>query len=188
MIKPNVEFSVLDILGESLERLWNPGMEAIKLQLDHRIQTVEDIPVAAQKVGCHISYVSLPTKVSGFAHVIEGTPHIVVNRAKPLSHTRFTIAHELGHHQLHLTRSRNNDQAQPPNNATEFEANMFASVLVSTTTSDEQQEQMLAHNPEIPSTLAVCMFATVLAILMALVIWFCANVFRTPDSAMIQTT
>jgi Zn-dependent peptidase ImmA (M78 family) len=183
---PDVEISVCDILGESLGRIWKPGMEAIQLRLDHSIQTVEDISTVAQKVGCQISYISLPAKVSGFAQVIEGTPHIVVNRAKLPSHTRFTIAHELGHHRLHLTPSLNNEQApQPPLNATEFEANMFATMLVATTTSGEQQEQMLAHNPEIPSTVAVSVFASVLAILMAVVIWFCSHLFCTPDPAVI---
>src|SRR5271163_189861 len=183
-MKPDGEISIIEILGESLGTLWKPGMEAIKLRLDHNIQAVEDIPVAAQRAGCEISYVDLPMKVSGFAQVIEGTPHIVVNRAKPSSHTTFTIAHELAHLQLHLNLSRNKDQAaQPPNNASEFEANMLA-----TTTSGEQQEQMLAQNPEMRSSVAFSAFATVLAILMAVVIWICFRLFPAPDSAVMTTT
>jgi len=188
-MKPDVEFSVLHILGESLERLWKPGMEAIKLRLEHNIQAVGDIPVVAQRAGCQISYVDLPIKVSGFAQVIEDTPHIVVNRTKPSSHTTFTIAHELAHPQLHLNPSRNNDQAaQPPNTAAEFEANMFATMLVATTTSGEQQEEILAHNPEMRSSVVVSAFATVLAILMAVVIWICFRLFPAPDSAVMTTT
>ncbi|MGA7294258.1 MAG: ImmA/IrrE family metallo-endopeptidase [Terriglobales bacterium] len=164
-------------------------MAAIELRRDHNIQAIEDIPAAAQRAGCQISYVDLPTKVSGFAQVIEGTPHIVVNRAKSLSHTRFTIAHELGHHQLHLNPSRNNDQAaQLPNTAAEFEANTFATILVATTTSGERQEQMLAHNPEMQSTAVVSLFATLVVILMAVVIWICSRLFGSPDPALIQTT
>jgi Zn-dependent peptidase ImmA (M78 family) len=140
-------------------------------------------------VGCQISYVDLPTKVSGFARVIEGTPHIVVNRAKSSSHTTFTIAHELGHHQLHLNPTRNNDQVtQLPNTATEFEANTFATILVATTISGERQEQMLAHNPEMQSTAVVSLFATLVVILMAVVFWICSRLFCTPNSALIQTT
>jgi len=188
-MKPDGEISVFDILGESLGVIWKPAMKAIKLRLEHNIQAVGDIPVVAQRAGCQISYVDLPVRVSGFAQVIEGTPHIVVNRTKPPSHTTFTIAHELAHLELHLNPSRNNDQpAQPPNTATEFEANMFASVLVATTTSGEQQEEMLAHNPEMRSSVAVSVFATVLAILMAVVIWFCFRRFPAPDSAVITTT
>jgi Zn-dependent peptidase ImmA (M78 family) len=188
-MKPDGEISVFGILGESLEIIWKPGMAAIQLRLDHNIQAIEEIPSAARQLGCQISYVDLPKKVSGFAQVIEGTPHIVVNRAKSSSHTRFTIAHELGHCQLHFTPPRNNDQAaQPPSDATEFEANMFATMLVATTTSGEQQEQLLADNPEIRSTLAVSVFASVLAILMAVVMWLCSRLFCTPDSALIQTT
>jgi Zn-dependent peptidase ImmA (M78 family) len=186
MMKPDVEFSILDILGESLGIIWKPGMAAIKLRLDRNIQSVEDIPIAAQAVGCQISYVALPPKVSGFAQVIEGTPHIVVNRAKSSSHTTYTIAHELGHHQLHLTSLPNGEQTvQSTNPTTEFEANAFATMLVATTTSGEQQEQMLAHNPEMRSSAVVALFATFVAILMAVVIWFCSPLFSTPDSVVI---
>jgi Zn-dependent peptidase ImmA (M78 family) len=186
---PDVEFSIWDILGESLGFIWKPGMEAIQLRMDQNIRAVEDIPIAAQKVGCQISYVSLPTKVSGFAQVIEGTPHIVVNRTKSSSHTTFTIAHELGHCRLHLPSSPNYEQTvQSTNPATEFEANVFATMLVATTASGEQQEQMLAHNPEMQSSAVVALIATFFAILMAVVIWFCSRLFCSPDSALIQTT
>ena len=183
---PDVEISIWDILGEGLDRLWKPGMEAIKLRMDHNIRDVEDIPIAAQKVGCQISYVGLPPKVSGFAQVIEGTPHIVVNRTKSSSHTTFTIAHELGHHQLHLASSSNGEQTvQSTNPTTEFEANAFATMLLATTTSGEQQEQMLAHNPEMQSSAVVVLFATFVAILMAVVVWFCSRLFCAQDSAVI---
>jgi Zn-dependent peptidase ImmA (M78 family) len=186
MMKPDVEFSLWDIVGESLDRLLKPGMEAIKLRMDHNIRAVEDIPIAAQRAGCQISYVDLPTKVSGFAQVIEGRPHIVVNRTKSPGHTTFTIAHELGHCQLHLTVSPNSEHtAQSTNPTTEFEANAFATMLVATTTSGEQREQMLAHNPEMQSSAVVVSFATFVAILMAVVIWFCSRLFCTPDSAVI---
>ena len=183
---PGAEFSIWDILGESLGIIWKPGMVAIQLRMDHDIRAVEDIPIAAQEVGYQISYVALPTKVSGFAQVIEGRPHIVVNRAKSSSHTTFTVAHELGHCQLHFTSLPNGEQTvQSTNPTTEFEANVFATMLVATTTSGEQQEQMLAHNPEIRSTLVVSMFATFLAILMAVVMWFYSRLFCAPDSAVI---
>jgi Zn-dependent peptidase ImmA (M78 family) len=186
---PDVEFSIWDILGESLGFIWKPGTAAIQLRMNHNIRAVEDIPIAAQKVGCQISYVTLPTKVSGFAQVIEGTPHIVVNRAKSSSHTTFTIAHELGHHQLHLTSSPNSEQrVQSTNPTAEFEANVFATMLVATTASHEQQDRMLVDNPEMQSSAVVALFATFFAILMAVVIWFCSRLFCSPDSALIQTT
>jgi Zn-dependent peptidase ImmA (M78 family) len=187
-MKPDGEISVFEILGESLGVIWKPAMEAIKLRLDHNIQAVEDIPFAAQRAGFQISYVDLPMKVSGFAQVIEGMPHIVVNRAKPSSHTKFTIAHELAHHQLHLNPSHYNDQAaRPPGKETEFEANMFATMLVATTTSGEQQERMLAQNPEMRSSLAVSAFGTIVAILIAVVLWICTRTFKTQNSASIAT-
>jgi hypothetical protein len=183
---PDVEFSIWDVLGESLGIIWKPGTAAIQLRMNHNIRAVEDIPIAAQKVGCQISYVALPTKVSGFAQVIEGTPHIVVNQTKSSSHTMFTIAHELGHCQLHLPTSPNSEQTvQSSNPTTEFQANVFATILVATTTSGEQQERILAHNPEMQSSVVIASFATFVAILMAVVIWFCLRLFCTPDSAVI---
>lgn len=59
---PDVEFSIWDIIGESLGIIWNPGMAAIQLRMNYNIRAVEDIPIAAQKVGCQISYVALPRK------------------------------------------------------------------------------------------------------------------------------
>jgi Zn-dependent peptidase ImmA (M78 family) len=188
-MKPYAEISVLGILDDSLGGILKPGMEAITLQRELNIQSVEDIPSAVERAGCEISYVDFPTKVSGASQVIDGTPHIMVNRAKPSIHNAFTIGHELGHHHLHFNPSNDTDPTtQPPDGAKELEANMFGTMFVAPLTCGEQQEQLLAHNPEMRSTLAVSVFATLVAILMAVVIWFCSHLFRMPDSALIQTT
>lgn len=188
-MKSYAEISVLDILDDSSGRIFKPGMEAITLQRELNIQSVEDIPSAVERAGYEISYVDFPTKVSGAAHVIDGTPHIMVNRAKPSIHNAFTIGHELGHHHLHFNPSNDTDPTtQPPDGAKELEANMFGTMFVAPLTCGEQQEQLLAHNPEMRSTLAVFIFGTVLAILMAVVIWICSRVFQRQNSAFVATT
>jgi Zn-dependent peptidase ImmA (M78 family) len=188
-MKAKVEISSFDIVVESLGMIWDPGAEALKLRQDFDIQSVDDIPLAAERAGCEIFYVDLPLKVSGFAQVIEGKPHIVVNRAKPSTHKKFTIAHELGHHLLHCNSTHGGDKAGLLTESTaEFQANMFATALATAVTSQEEREKLLAHNPEMQSTLAICIFGSILAILTAFVIWFCSYLFRTQGSALIETT
>lgn len=117
-MRPNAEFSIADILAESLGTILRPGVEAIQLQRELNIRYVQDIPSAVERAGYELSSVDFPAKVSGAAQVINGTPHIMVNRAKPSLHKAFTIAHELGHHQLHLNPLRDTDQtAQLTNSA-----------------------------------------------------------------------
>jgi Zn-dependent peptidase ImmA (M78 family) len=182
----NVEVSSFDILVESLGMIWKPGVEAVMLQRDLNIQSAEDIPFAAERAGYEIVYVDLPEKISGFAQVIEGMPHIVVNRAKPPEHNKFTIAHEFGHYVLHLNALH--EATRPNHSNAEFEANLFGAMLVTTVTNPKEQDEMLRHNPEIVSTFAVSVFGTVLAILMAMVIWICSWLFRPRNSALIGTT
>ena len=187
-MKPDVELSGFDFLVESLGRICAPGMEALKLQSNCDIRSLADIPRAAEGAGCEITYADLPEKISGFAQVIDGQPHIVVNRAKPLKHSEFTIAHELGHHVLHSNPSQDGDR---PNCLTagnaEFEANLFGATLVTAVTTEVERKEMVKHNPEIHSTLAISAFGMVLAILMALAIWIC-SLFRTRGADLIETT
>ncbi len=187
-MNPGAEISAFDIFVESLGVIWNPGAEALKLRQDFDIQSVDDIPLAAERAGCEISYVDLPVKISGFAQVIEGKPYIVVNRDKPSTHKKFTIAHELGHHVLHCNSTHGADSAGLIIDSTaEFEANMFASSLATAVTSEEEREEMFVHNPEMRSTLAISIFASFLVILTAFVIWLCSHLFSTRSSAMIET-
>jgi len=187
-MKQDVEISGFDFLVESLGRICMPGMEAIKLRSNCDIRSLDDIPRAAEGAGCEISYVDLPEKISGFAQVIDGQPHIAVNRAKPSKHSKFTIVHEWGHHVLHFNPSQGRDQANCLTASdADFEANLFGATLVTAVTTQEEREEMVRHNPEIRSTLAVSVFGMVLAILMALAIWIW-SLFRTRDAALIETT
>jgi Zn-dependent peptidase ImmA (M78 family) len=188
-MKPNVEISASDFLIESLERIWKPGMEATKLYSDCSLRTLDDIPRAVERAGCEIFYIDLPEKISGFTQVIEGQPHIVVNRAKPSMHSNFTVAHELGHHVLHSNPLHSADQGHLLSDSeTEFEANLFGATMVMTVATQEEQDDMVRYNPEIRFTLAVSIFGTLLTILVALAIWICSHLFRTRDLASIETT
>ena len=101
-MRSGTEVSTTDIVFVGLGIIWNPGAEALKLQRDFNMRSLEDLSAAAIRAGYEICYVDLPSKVSGFAAVIASKPHIVVNRAKSLPDQQYTIAHELGHQVLHV--------------------------------------------------------------------------------------
>jgi hypothetical protein len=48
-MRPNAEFSIFDILLESLGTILRPGVEAIQLQRELNIRTIEEIPSAVQR-------------------------------------------------------------------------------------------------------------------------------------------
>jgi hypothetical protein len=188
-MNPNVEISIFEVVVEALGTVFGPGIEGMQAQRDLRIRSIDGIPLAVTRAGYEISYVDLPVNVSGFAQVIDDERHIAVNREKPLSHRVVTIAHELGHHRLHLNSSGSAGLASPlSNSATEFEANMFAAMFVAPLTSGRQQEELLAQNPEIRSTLIVPVIATLMAILVALVIWIWSYLDRRLGPKLLATT
>src|SRR5271156_2486414 len=188
-MEPKVEITIRDILSDGLATILQPGVDAIQLQRDFHIRSVEDIPSGLERAGYEVSHVDLPTKVSGAALMIDGIPHIMINRAKTSLRRTFAIAHELGHLRLHLDGSRDPDSTtQLPPRARELEANMFATMFVAPLTCGEQQEQLLAQNPEIRSTVIAFALGTFLAILVVVVMWLRSLLFRAPDSAVIATT
>jgi len=71
---------VLDILGI----LWNPGVEAMRVQKELNVRSLGDTVAAVERAGYEVCYAELPDKVSGFAAVIEG------------SHTSWSIEPSLG--------------------------------------------------------------------------------------------
>lgn len=100
--------------------------------------SVEDV---AQKLGARLSYQPLQGNVSGMLYRREGEPPIIgVNSAHAYTRQRFTIAHELGHLQLHPGRPvivdkmvRLNLRDKTSGLATdkeEIEANAFAAELL----------------------------------------------------------
>jgi len=97
----------------------------------------------AKALGAQVRYSPLDEELSGMIYVQDGTPIIGVNSLHHPNRQRFTIAHEIGHLQLHhsqLTGKIHVDKQFPilmrdTNSATgvermEIEANQFASELL----------------------------------------------------------
>ena len=176
-MRSDTEPSSFDLFVETLGVIWNPGAEAFKLKQDFGVQSVEDIPLAAERAGFEICPVDLPAKVSGFAQVIAGKPHIVVNRAKTLQHRNYTIAHELGHHVLHLAPSHGSELLSfMTSGLKEYQANMFATMLVVWTNKDEEQEEIRRQNPELYLTVLGALFLTLAIIVIALLFYISSRV------------
>ena len=166
---------VLEALSENfvlevLEMVWTPALEAVKLKQDLDVRSLEDTCAAAERAGYEICYADLPSQVSGLAAVIADKPHIVVNRAKSPRHQQYTVFHELGHHVLHRNHLRNPDQpVLPSKDVEEFQAHMFATVLVLGVTRGNEQNDVLRQNPESSAVALKSLFATGFVIVVALV-------------------
>lgn len=87
----------------------------------------------AEALGVRVRYFDLG-EVKGFYVVLRGIPFIALNRALPEEVRTIVCAHELGHHLLHrdlAERSVFNDyELYRMENRTEWEANVFASLLL----------------------------------------------------------
>lgn len=69
-------------------------------------KVITDIEAAVEQFGIKVKYsdmlhIKSDEEVSGYAHVVNGLPEIVVNGLQSDRRQRFTIAHELGHILLH---------------------------------------------------------------------------------------
>jgi Zn-dependent peptidase ImmA (M78 family) len=140
--------SNLEVMLERLEMMWAPGAEAVKVQQAMDVRSLADVTAAVQRAGYEVCCVDLPERVSGFAQVIEGKPHIVLNRAKSAEHLQYTLAHELGHHVLHLDDARNPQPGLPSADPTEFQAHQFATLWILYLANDKEREDVLSQNPE----------------------------------------
>ncbi len=186
-MRPDSEVLASDMVLVGLGMIWNPGAEALKLRLDLNVCSLEDIPAAAGRVGCEIRCVDLPPKVSGYAAVIANKPYIVVNRAKSPRHQQYTVAHELGHHVLHLNSAQDPNQlGLQTKDIAEFQANMFAATLIFATTNDKEREDVLKQNPESLTTPILAIFATVLVLVIALLFYVCSRLFPAHASNLAE--
>jgi len=108
---------------------------------------IKIIPTPVEKIakalGAQIRFAPFDNELSGMIHIKDGVPIIGVNSLHHPNRQRFTIAHELGHLDLHsdmITSSVHVDKAFPAlmrdeNSSTgtekiEIEANQFASALL----------------------------------------------------------
>lgn len=80
----------------------NARAAARKLISEHNIKAAP-VPIEriAKALGIRIEYAPLDGELSGLACIREGVPIVGVNNLHAPSRQRFTIAHELGHVQLH---------------------------------------------------------------------------------------
>lgn len=138
----------LEVMLEGLEMIWAPGTEAVKVQQALGVRSRLDMTAALERAGYEVRYVDLPERVSGFAKVIEGKPHIVLNRAKSEGHLQYTIPHELGHHVLHLDDSREIQLRVLSGDLMEFQAHQFATLWVLLLANEKEREDVLRQNPE----------------------------------------
>jgi Zn-dependent peptidase ImmA (M78 family) len=152
--------SSLEVMLEGLELIWAPGAEAAKVQQALGVRSLADMPAALERAGYEVCCVDLPERVSGFAKVIEGKPHIVLNRAKSMGHLQFTISHELGHHLLHLDDSRDPQTKLPSADLMEFQAHQFATLWILLLANDKEYQDLLRQNPELLLVAAISLLMT----------------------------
>jgi Zn-dependent peptidase ImmA (M78 family) len=186
-MKSVTELSGSEIVVEFLKIIWMPAAEALNVQNDLNVHSLNETSAAAERAGYEICYADLPAKVSGFAMSIAGKPHIVVNRAKSTEHQQYTLFHELGHQVLHANPSRN-PSALLIEGMEEFQAHIFAFVWIMRVASVKERENVLRQNPESSAfmSLAVVMTGGILAV--ALLVYLLSRLFPTKPSSALRKT
>jgi hypothetical protein len=172
--------SSLEAVFEGLDMIWTPGAEAMKMQQALGVQSLAEMPAALERAGYEVCYVDLPERVSGFAKVIEGKPHIVLNRAKSVAHLRFTLSHELGHHVLHLDPSRNAQLGLPSKDFAEFQAHQFATLCILFLANEKEREDVLSQNPELLLAGVMSLLMTAGVILIPLIVYLWSSLGGLP--------
>jgi Zn-dependent peptidase ImmA (M78 family) len=165
----------MDVVLEALGTIWSPGAAAITLRQSMKIMSLEDLTVATERAGYEIYEVDLPKNVGGFALTIGGKPQIVVNRDKSAEYRQYTVAHELGHHLLHLTPSvEPNNLLSLNGQMKEFQADAFAASLIVWLTPEKDRDEMLRQNPEFARAITMPIFLSIAVVLVAVLVhvWF----------------
>jgi Zn-dependent peptidase ImmA (M78 family) len=185
-MKSETELYSSEIVVELLKIIWMPAAEALRVQKDFNVRSLEETSAAAERAGYRVCHVDLPAKVSGFAEVIGGRPYIVVNRAKSPEHQQYTVPHELGHHVLHVNPSRNPvPSVLSIEGMEEFQAHMFAAVWVMWVADGKERENVLRQNPE-SAFLILSIFMTVGIIVVLLLAYLWSRLFPTPLSSAVE--
>lgn len=175
------DISLLDLFLQELGKIWSPAGEALKLQGMLNVNSLEGTAAAAERMGCEVCYADLPDKVSGFADIIEGKPHIVLSRAKSLQNLQYTLPHELGHCVLHLNPSQRTGQSGFAGiGMAEFQANLFATTWVNSLGNDRQRGEMLTQNRESSAAVVGCFILTLALAVFAILAWLCSKLFDAP--------
>lgn len=174
------DISMLDILLQSLTKITSPVEEALKLRVALNVQSLEETAAAAERAGYEVCYVDLPKKVSGFAQIIEGKPHIVLNRAKPSKDLEYTLLHELAHCVLHLNPASGIGQRESRDiQMAEYEAHLFGASWVYWSGNQRQRDELLTQNREASAASVACFFMMLAMVVIAIVAWICSKLFAT---------
>jgi hypothetical protein len=178
-VKPENDISLFDIFLQGLTKILLPVEEALKLREALNVHTLEETAVAARRARCEVSYVDLPEKVSGFAAIIEGKPHIALNRDKPRKDLEYTLPHELGHLVLHLNPAHGIGQPECRNiPKAEFEAHLFAATWVNSLGNDRQRDELLAENREASAASVGCFIMLLAVVVIAILAWVYSKLFN----------
>jgi hypothetical protein len=162
--------SGFEIVLACLGKIWEPSAEAFRVQKDLGVNSLKETIPALESAGFEVCSVDLPDKVSGFAEIIAGRPHIILNRQKSDQHLQYTVPHELGHHILHLSPVAKPDPLgfQGVGNG-ELEADLFATSWLMFLRNDKGRNNVLAQNPESSRILVLYLFFTIALVLCTLI-------------------
>jgi len=168
------------ILGETLSLIWSPAVEAVRLQNDLSVVSLEETIAAAERAGCDVHFADLPDNISGFAGLIGNKPAVVVNRDKSIQHQQYTLLHELGHAVLHLNpANKSHDLVTISEDLADFQADMFAAAwIIHVSKDDQQKKEILKHNPEASFVMFGALVVTVGAVLVVLLLHLWSRVSR----------
>jgi len=184
-MKPGKEIPTLEGVIECLGVIWLPAVEATRLREGLGVRSLEETATAAEQAGCEVCFADLPEKVSGFAEIIGGRPHIVLNRTKSPNHLKYTLPHELGHQVLHLNLSSRSSQSRLPNlGAEEFQAHLFATTWIIALGNDEQREEVLQANPISFVITITSLFFSILVVVIALAMHIYSKLLPTQQAAL----
>lgn len=164
--------SASHFLFHAAAKIWSPAIEALKLQRDLNLHSLDETAAAAERVGCEVCYVDLPKKVDGFAEIIDGKAHIVLNRSRSQQNLDYTLPHELGHCVLHLQSARSISRDGLPEVGTaEFQADLFAATWVNWLGNDTQRQELLNENRNSSAAIIMALFVTLALFVVALIAW-----------------
>ena len=144
-------------------KLVNSKVNAILKSLSEKSLPIK-IEEIAKSRGLKVMAYPLGDDVSGLLAIQDGVGTIGYNQNEPKVRRRFTIAHELGHYELHkeksdlfvdkqfIYRSQNSGHT-PVNQALEQEANYFASAILMPT--DQLRKAIEGTNMDLASEEAI---------------------------------
>jgi len=117
---------VQSILENSVDSFGRIAAKAHSIAGNHRVDSPQDMLAFADDLGYRVRFSRwLPLTHPGYSVVLDGIPYIQVKRDIAASSTIYTLAHEIGHHQLAHVADRLLCVDQR-----ELEANVFALTLL----------------------------------------------------------